>query len=206
MKRFLIAGFLFVLLLSTLALADTNKLLGIHLLTHGKETQIALDVNNKVAYKLFTLPTPPRIVIDLPTMQLATSLEQVPLANTIITQIRQGHPIPGTLRIVFDVKQPLHPTATYTKTHGQLRLIITLQNTTASTISANEKKTSTLTQTQTWAAQSLAQSLAAKTDASVATTTQTSAPLTLTVEKPSITEKRKKTLTAAPTATPPNSE
>lgn len=108
-KRQYFVGILFGLLLfaTLLAQAASLKLTNVQVITQDNNSRILLNLNNNSAYHVFTLAHPDRLVIDFPAAQLATSLRGLVLTNTLFARVREGHPNPNTLRIVFDLNQPL---------------------------------------------------------------------------------------------------
>ncbi len=100
---------------------------------HGATTRFVLDLTDHVDFRIFSLPDPYRVVIDLP--EVGWRLPQKPLpANTgLLATLRYGLFKPGTSRVVLDVKGPaavkdafaLRPNAS----HGH-RLVVDLVRTT----------------------------------------------------------------------------
>src|SRR5262245_50856898 len=64
-------------------------------------THILLQLDQNIKYRLFTLAHPNRVVIDLPNSLLKLSLKNIATNNTAISQVREGHPVPNVLRLVF---------------------------------------------------------------------------------------------------------
>lgn len=61
-----------------------------------------------LSYKTFTLSNPNRVVIDFAQTILGINPNNVALNTNLITHLRSGRPNPQTLRLVFDVSQPVH--------------------------------------------------------------------------------------------------
>src|SRR5690606_9476004 len=57
-------------------------------------------------YRLITLANPDRLVVDLPAGR-ATGKLVLPAPAGVVKTIRRGQPEPGTLRIVFDLSEPV---------------------------------------------------------------------------------------------------
>src|SRR5690606_36995912 len=57
-------------------------------------------------YKVLSLSNPDRLVVDLPGSAMARGLA-LPAAAGLVKDVRAGHPIPGTTRIVFDLHAPV---------------------------------------------------------------------------------------------------
>ncbi|MFA6985441.1 MAG: AMIN domain-containing protein, partial [Arenimonas sp.] len=65
-------------------------------------TRAVLSLQGGSDYKLFSLSNPDRLVLDLPQARLAPGFS-LPGANGAVANVRTGKPVPGTLRIVFDL-------------------------------------------------------------------------------------------------------
>jgi len=130
-------------LFASTALADTTQLTSLKVVNDDNKVQIVLNLSGTVTYKVFTLSNPHRVVVDLEDTKLATALRDVNISKTPIVKIREGHPKPNTLRIVFEVTQLQHPKAianTDNPASGQ-RLVIDLSDATANqTTAATEQK------------------------------------------------------------------
>ena len=79
------------------------KLTALHVINTENNTRITLDLTHKTSYKTFVLKNPERFVVDLPATVLATSLQENAITNTSIKKLREGHPHPDTLRLVFEL-------------------------------------------------------------------------------------------------------
>jgi hypothetical protein len=73
----------------------------------GNQTQIELDLNKKVAYKIFYLNKPDRLVIDIKDSSFSAEFDKSAFANSPIKNIRTAHRSEGNFRIVFDLKEPV---------------------------------------------------------------------------------------------------
>lgn len=70
----------------------------------GTRAEIGLDT--QVEYKVLTLSNPDRLVVDLPGADTVRGLKLPPAAG-LVKDVRTGHPVPGTTRIVFDLLAPV---------------------------------------------------------------------------------------------------
>jgi N-acetylmuramoyl-L-alanine amidase len=93
---------------------------GFRVWTDPDKTRAVLDLDSKVAYQVFTLDGPPRVVIDLRDTDLGQLPELVKEHAGVIDRVRHGRPDDGTLRIVLDLQSSskiksfmLDPTAEY---------------------------------------------------------------------------------------------
>ncbi len=74
--------------------------------THDDYTRFVLDLSEPLPYAIFTLPDPPRLVVDLPevTFKLPDSDQpQLPMVKAL----RSGLFAPGLSRLVFDLDGPV---------------------------------------------------------------------------------------------------
>lgn len=67
------------------------------------KTRIVIAMHDKVAYHIFSLNDPRRIVIDLPQTQMHATLADSLYHDTPITHIRTARHPDGVLRMVFDI-------------------------------------------------------------------------------------------------------
>lgn len=153
--QLLALGLLLLLPALTFASASLGKLTAVNIATAENRTTITLDLTKVSTYKVFTLDSPPRIIIDLADVKLATFLQRTKLKNTPILQIRSGHPTANTLRIVLDLTKDQQPT-----TYLQNDLVRKIQQ--LLIVLGNPEKNTTppknnLQQTQSWLKESLAQ-------------------------------------------------
>nr|WP_298147831.1 N-acetylmuramoyl-L-alanine amidase [uncultured Pseudomonas sp.] len=72
-------------------------------------TRLVFDLSGPVQHKVFTLSSPNRIVIDVSGAKLATSLDNLALANTPITGMRSAQRSPDELRVVIDLSAAVTP-------------------------------------------------------------------------------------------------
>ncbi len=93
-------------------------------------TRVTLELSAQVAYTVFTLEGPDRLVIDLEGVELSPALAALPDKVTpndpYIQAIRVGRFKPGTVRVVLDLKQPANPQAFPLKPVGEYghRLVV----------------------------------------------------------------------------------
>mgnify|MGYP001815183758 FL=1 len=77
---------------------------GFRVWTDPDKTRAVLDLDTRPEYKLFTLDSPPRVVIDLKKSDLETKLKLAEKHAGIIDGVRHGSPSKDTLRIVLDLE------------------------------------------------------------------------------------------------------
>ena len=82
--------------------AHASEIKHLRLTTGATGTRADIGIEPGVEYKIISLQNPDRLVVDLPGADAAHGL-QVPAATGLIKQVRVGHPVAGTTRIVFDL-------------------------------------------------------------------------------------------------------
>lgn len=95
-----------------LANAAGAQLREVRLSAAGTSAQLTLDVAGNTTQKLFTLDRPRRVVIDLPRTTLAAGL-RVPPGSGVVANVRTGHQLGGTLRIVVQLRAPAAARSTW---------------------------------------------------------------------------------------------
>ena len=70
----------------------------------GTRAEVALQGTGQ--YKTLSLAGPDRLVLDLSDSQAARGLK-LPAPAGVVTAVRTGQPVPGTLRIVFELSAPV---------------------------------------------------------------------------------------------------
>ena len=74
---------------------------------HVDKTRFVMELSEAPAYRVFTLPDPFRVVLDLPALGWNLTHEGVPSALGLVSALRFGLFAPGTSRVVLDVKAPV---------------------------------------------------------------------------------------------------
>ena len=97
-----------VALLAALAwnLTHAAEVRGVGLETGPTGTRAELMLDGSAEYKLISLANPDRLVVDLPASRAGTALA-LPAPAGVVKAVRRGQPDPGTLRIVFDLAEPV---------------------------------------------------------------------------------------------------
>jgi N-acetylmuramoyl-L-alanine amidase len=83
--------------------AAAGELRGIDLESRDSATVVALTLDARTKAKVFALDNPRRLVVDLPATRRAAGL-RLPVAESVISGIRQGPQPGGRLRVVIDLK------------------------------------------------------------------------------------------------------
>jgi N-acetylmuramoyl-L-alanine amidase len=100
------------------------ELRAIELSTSADTAEVALDLSEASAYKLFSLEDPDRVVLDLPNTQLVVGV-RAPAPAGVVTAVRFGSQPGGTLRVVVQLKGALVARSAWAPEGGP-RLLISL--------------------------------------------------------------------------------
>lgn len=103
--RFLIAAFILVLAATSANAKPSVSELRIG--TYPGKSRLVVELSEKLAYRVFTLPSPYRVVIDLPELDWQPSAEPPKPPAGLIKELRFGLFAPGTSRIVLDMASPI---------------------------------------------------------------------------------------------------
>ena len=94
------------------AMAASAELREAHLSATGTSAQLTLDVAGTTTQKVFTLDRPRRVVIDLAHTGVVRGF-RAPEGAGVVSDIRTGHQLGGTLRIVVQLKAPAAARSTW---------------------------------------------------------------------------------------------
>lgn len=72
-----------------------------------ERTRFVLEISEDLPYRVFTLPDPFRVVLDLPEVAWSLPGDRQPNPGGLISALRFGLFAPGTTRVVLDVTQPV---------------------------------------------------------------------------------------------------
>ena len=75
---------------------------------HPDRTRFVLELSEDLPYRVFTLPDPFRVVLDLPEVEWNLPDGRQPRVRGLISDLRFGLFAPGTSRVVLDMKRPVH--------------------------------------------------------------------------------------------------
>ena len=84
--------------------AAEAELRGASLSTTAASAQLTLDLSGTTTQKIFTLDKPRRTVIDLAHTRIGRTF-RMPASNGIVSDIRIGHQLGGTIRIVVQLRE-----------------------------------------------------------------------------------------------------
>lgn len=86
--------------------ANAAQLQGVSLESGVSGTRAEVMVDAQGPYKVLALTEPHRLVVDFPDSSIARTLS-LPGPAGIIKSVRTGAPVPGTVRVVFELTQPV---------------------------------------------------------------------------------------------------
>ncbi|MFL6599725.1 MAG: N-acetylmuramoyl-L-alanine amidase [Steroidobacteraceae bacterium] len=91
----------------------------------GTSAQLTLDVAGTTTQKIFALDKPRRVVIDLTHTGLARGF-RIPEGSGVVSNVRTGHQLGGTLRIVVQLRAPAPARSTWMPetSSGRRQLIV----------------------------------------------------------------------------------
>ncbi|PHM62099.1 N-acetylmuramoyl-L-alanine amidase AmiC [Xenorhabdus ishibashii] len=107
------AAAVWLLSISPIGHAATSKVIAVRIWPASSYTRVTLESNIPLKYRQFSLSNPNRIVIDLQGVQLNSILSsmgaQVQQRDPYLKLVRAGQFNPKTVRLVFEIKQPVSP-------------------------------------------------------------------------------------------------
>ncbi|MFC0679151.1 N-acetylmuramoyl-L-alanine amidase [Lysobacter korlensis] len=105
-------------------LAHSSEIRGVRIEEGATGTRADIALDRPGAFKVIRLKSPERLAVDLPESTLASGLKLSPPAG-IVQAVRSGKPANGTVRIVFDLAQPVAATGPRIETDATgTRLVI----------------------------------------------------------------------------------
>lgn len=104
--RHLLAALAIILFAAGAAWAKP-AVVGLRFGIHSDSTRVVLDLSSDLAYTVFTLPEPYRVVIDLPEVEWRLPPTASTAGRGLVDRFRFGLFQPGTSRLVLDVNAPI---------------------------------------------------------------------------------------------------
>jgi len=95
-----LAGFFLVC-----AAVRANEIRAISVQAEPGGTRAEIHLASSGDYRMMTLTGPDRLVVDFPDSRAKDKLT-LPAAAGVVSAVRTGEPVPGTLRVVFDLTKP----------------------------------------------------------------------------------------------------
>jgi N-acetylmuramoyl-L-alanine amidase len=106
------------------ASANASEIKQLRIETSATGTRAVLQLDKPGPYQLIRLSNPERLAVDFPESHLARAMA-LPAATGIVKAVRTGQPVPGTVRVVFDLSNKVAAIPTLletTSTGTQLQL------------------------------------------------------------------------------------
>lgn len=119
-----------ILLICSGSVWADNVVKGMRIWPSPESTRVVFDVNKGIEYKLYTMHSPERVVIDFVDTKLTTDLRKVPIKNSGIRQLRSGVHPQNMLRIVLELEHKININSFILEPSGQYgdRLVIDLES------------------------------------------------------------------------------
>ena len=122
LQQFLLGVALLLALCWNLAHASEIKSLALSEGPTGTRAEVMLDTT--AGFTTLSLSGPDRLVVDLPATRLGKGVA-LPAATGVIKSVRTGQPVPGTVRVVFDLAAPIAALKPHMEpTAGGARLVL----------------------------------------------------------------------------------
>ena len=88
------------------AAAAQPSVTGVRLGEHPGKVRFVMELTEEPRYRVFTLPDPFRLVIDLPELTWRPASDALGEGQGLVTAMRFGQFAPGTSRVVLDMSAP----------------------------------------------------------------------------------------------------
>jgi len=126
MKRVIVLFFGMLLALNSFA----NSVSSVRLWRAPDHTRLVFDLDNPIDYKLMTLASPDRLVIDISDTAIKASMRDIELQDSPILKIRHAKRNKNDLRVVLDLKTKVQPRSFLLKPNGDAghRLVVDLND------------------------------------------------------------------------------
>jgi N-acetylmuramoyl-L-alanine amidase len=102
-----------VLLLGTQHIAQGATIVAVRVWPSKEYTRLTIESDNAIKARQFFIPEPPRLAVDIEGIDLIPALRELVAKvnpdDPNISGIRVGQNVPGTVRLVMDLKQPMLP-------------------------------------------------------------------------------------------------
>ncbi len=105
--------------------ASAGELRDLRLVQSDAGTRAELRLDGAADARVFELQNPDRLVVDLPATRAASGF-RLPGGNGAVVNLRTGQPVPGTLRIVFDLGMPVRNSHRLESVAGGQMLVLEL--------------------------------------------------------------------------------
>lgn len=120
-----------VLMLGLISVAfagSTSQVTGVRAWSDQEGTRIVFDLSDEIKYNVFTLPNPPRVVVDIKNARMKNGAADVALPVGTIKALRSGVQNNTDLRLVMDLSQNQIPQSFFLRANQESgnRLVIDL--------------------------------------------------------------------------------
>lgn len=105
---------------------ERNLIQNLHLDRKGDSLKLVFDLTSDAEHKLFHLPNPDRVVLDLKHTSLAKGVNLAVDKNPPISKLRYAYRNTTDMRVVFDVDHPLEARSFFRKSEQSHQLVIEL--------------------------------------------------------------------------------
>lgn len=95
-----------MLLLTNIGFVSAMEVSDVRIGAHPDKTRLVVELSEKVPYRIFTLPNPYRMVIDLPQVEWNIGAKTSSRSSGVISSYRFGLFQKGNSRLVVDMKSP----------------------------------------------------------------------------------------------------
>ncbi len=147
----LLGLFLTLVALFATVSAQSSDLDAIRIGKHPDKTRFVMELSEEPAYRIFTLPDPYRIVIDLPKLNWKVPKNKVPRATGAVQALRFGLFEPNVSRVVLDTRYPVSITSAFLlppKDGHKHRLVVDIKRISAAAYKSSGEQKRQLTSTK----------------------------------------------------------
>lgn len=104
----------------SIAKTPATQITSINFAASNHQTTLIFDFTGAIPpYKVYSLNSPPRLIVDLPNVTMTHALQNLNFANTPIISARTTHPTANLLRLSFALEETVHPEALLQKIPNQ---------------------------------------------------------------------------------------
>lgn len=94
----------------SIAKSPATQITSINFAASNHQTTLIFDFTGAIPpYKVYSLNSPPQLVVDLPNVNMTHVLQNLNFTNTPIISARTSHPTKNLLRVTFTLGETVHP-------------------------------------------------------------------------------------------------
>jgi N-acetylmuramoyl-L-alanine amidase len=135
---------LLLIILPVLAQALPASLSKVLVLPFPDSTRVIFKMSAAHKYHVFMLPDPNRLVIDFEDTHIAADLTHLNFTNSPLLSARKGWPAPSTLRIVFNLANPVRFTQFVAAGNNEVQLVLDVYSRNSAALHMESEKTNPL--------------------------------------------------------------